>query len=513
MKRFRTWWLWAPVLYAVPYVVLMLAGSAWLFEHGFIWAWIALTAVTSLAGFVLVRVLRKKRVAVIKADAEPEEKWPPAGQEAWKQVEAIAERLAEESPPLDEPEWIWSALHEIVTEVARRFYPRAKQPELEVPMPYILRIVEIVAADLREALLENVPGSHMVTVGDWRKLHRFAERGQQWYNIGYAFYRIAHMAINPGSALMREGRDMLMGRFVDASTDDLKKWAIRFAVRKAGYYAIELYSGRLTLEGEPFRPTLTAKTEEQGREAAELQKRREDEPLRILIAGQVKAGKSSLINALFGEELAATDIVPRTRYVEPFVLAREGVPQAVILDTAGYAEDRRSLDAFGELRKELLNCDLVLLACTAMTAARDADRKLLDDLREFFLSRPDRRQPPIIAVLTHIDQLRPRHEWDPPYDLEKAETAKAQQIRAAVEAVAHDLGLEPRHVIPVCLAPGRAYNVEELLVPAILASADDAERVKYLRCFAQHRQAENWRRLWKQAKSAGRLVWEYATKT
>ena len=49
------------------------------------------------------------------------------------------------------------------------------------------------------------------------------------------------------------------------------------------------------------------------------------EPLRILVLGQVKAGKSGLINALFGETRAAVDVVPRTRHIEPFVLEREGM--------------------------------------------------------------------------------------------------------------------------------------------------------------------------------------------
>ena len=56
--------------------------------------------------------------------------------------------------------------------------------------------------------------------------------------------------------------------------------------------------------------------------------RRLDEPLRVAIAGKVKAGKSTLLNALVGEELAPTDAGECTKIVTWYV---DGIAYRVTL--------------------------------------------------------------------------------------------------------------------------------------------------------------------------------------
>ena len=67
-------------------------------------------------------------------------------------------------------------------------------------------------------------------------------------------------------------------------------------------------------------------------------RRRLDEPLRVAIAGKVKAGKSTLLNALVGEELAPTDAGECTRIVTWYKDGRTYAVTAYLRD--GTAEAR-----------------------------------------------------------------------------------------------------------------------------------------------------------------------------
>src|SRR5687767_1767816 len=87
--------------------------------------------------------------------------------------------------------------------------------------------------------------------------------------------------------------------------------------------------GLLTRAGEVYRDTPHGAT-------LSDERARLDEPLRVAIAGKVKAGKSTLLNALVGEELAPTDAGECTKIVTWY---RDGVTYKVMLYAkAGGAE-------------------------------------------------------------------------------------------------------------------------------------------------------------------------------
>jgi len=156
-------------------------------------------------------------------------------------------------------------------------------------------------------------------------------------------------------------------------------------------------------------------------------------------------------------------------------------------------------------------CDLLIWVAAANRADRQVDLAALEAVRSFFAAHPDRRQPPVLAVATHIDLLRPYQEWSPPYDIATPTTTKATSIREALDQVSGDLGLPIDWVIPVCLADNRpTYNAELVWARIFdaLPAAKSAQLLRRLRGAG----GWTWGKLWSQALNAGRVTARALTK-
>jgi predicted GTPase len=113
--------------------------------------------------------------------------------------------------------------------------------------------------------------------------------------------------------------------------------------------------------------------------------------------------------------------------------------------------------------------------------------------------------PPILAIVTHIDQLRPVREWQPPYDVETPQHAKARNIRAALEYVAETLHIALEDCLPACLKMGTVYNIDAVWT-AIAGKLPESQRAQYLRSLPEGEKREKWALVRKQLANAGRFV-------
>jgi hypothetical protein len=443
------------------------------------------------AGYGLQRwLLQRDRALLAGAKTGPDPYWPPTAEGAWAAVERLAEEVKPEDWPLNDGGRLCILGRNTLDAVARRYHPTVERPLLELTVPHTLLIIERASRDLRTDVTEHIPFSHRLTLGDLIRAWRWKDSAERWLNV----YRAGRLVINPADALLSEIWSHLRGQAYGAAWADLHRWLLREYVRKVGYYAIELYSGRLTLtEVKPMPEPMVAESPV-------------TEPLRIVVLGRANAGKSSLINALFGRLTAATDVLPDTTPgLMSYRLERDGLAAALIIDTPGCDTERLGDKV---LKRVVLDADLLLWVCAAHRPDRGAERATLDAVRAWQAERLDRRPPPLLVAVSHIDQLRPPREWQPPYDLLDPRGIKAANIRAAVATVAADLAVPVATVIPVCLAEGRIYNVADALWAAILECQDEADKVRFLRCLEERKRLENWALLRRQLANSGRWLLE-----
>jgi uncharacterized protein len=490
--------LLALLLWAVPVAALLPLGLIWLWQAEAVRYWLAALVLFSAAGYGLQFWLhRTERRWLEDAETQPDPEWPPAADRAWVLVEDLAAQTKPEDWPIGEGARLVVLGQQTLEQVARHFHPEVDQPLLELTVPHSLLMIERASRDLRDTITDHIPFSHRLTVGSLVRAYRWKPFADRLLGL----YRAGHWVVNPANALLTEALAQLRGRGYSMAQDELYRWILQEYVRKVGAYAIDLYSGRLLLSDERPESRPTPASERDLRAANPLDEPA-GEPLRILVLGRASAGKSSLINALFGQLRVATDLLPdTTKMLTPYRLQREGLDIALIYDTPGS-------DSIDEqtLRTAAGEADMILWVSAADRPDRHADRESLDSLRAAFAQRLTRRSPPILIVLSHIDRLRPMREWLPPYDLAQPKSLKAESIQAAVEVVAADLAVPIASVIPVCLAGGRVYNVDDVLWAAILDRLDAAQRSRLLRCQDARRREENWSLVRRQLANAGRFL-------
>jgi uncharacterized protein len=484
----------------LPLLVFGATGALWLYEHHWL-KWVGLAFLCGEALFLwLVRRWSRADTALLP---QPSGVLPltfaPRDEAAWALVQEYLERIEHGDIRFEGLEQFLSLGREILERIAAHYNPEKREPLLAIQVPLLFRALEETAHDLAQATAA-VPLAHHITIGDAIRGYRLHQKIMPAYQV----YRFLYPLFNWHNALFQR---LVTDRLFDLTKQTLNQWLLKWYVDRIGYHAIELYSGKLLLtrQFDPFAPPLLSTTAETVAASQTVTAA----PLRILMLGQVKAGKSSLVNALFGTTPAATDVLPMTARVTSYVLDRPDLGGTIIItDMGGYEDPQVPTERLEAALAEAQRADLLILVISAVNVAREPDRHLLSQLRDHFVTQPALRPPPVMVVLTHIDILRPHREWRPPYNIVSPDSTKARAIHGALCAVAQDLHLPPELIVPVCLLPERLYNVEEALVPLLVEVLPDAKRTLLLRSLKILRQQEAWELLGHQARAAGRLLWQ-----
>lgn len=492
----------------LPWLALLASGAYWLFVNDWLYQGIGILSADVMLAYALLhwRQRSAQPLAIEPIAIQPDDSWADSGLKAWQALEPLIEKWSKQQDVLTDPAKALNLTNEVLTVVARHFHADSQYPILEFPLPFLLKLIVLVCDDIQRDVLDKIPGSHAVTVRQLLGVKQSLDA----IKSGVKFVQVGQWLFNwPGAALAK-ARGALFDKGLDAITQEIAQRLVKAYIGKLGYYAIQLYSGLISLDDSAPTSQLTPESDH---DMSATQAREQTvEPLRILVLGQVSSGKSSLINALFGKIKTAAGWLPTTDKITPYVLEQDGLRQAIILDSAGYGGMLHD-EAPAALQQEWAKVDVILVVCNAAQAARDADAEQLKAVRDYFLKQcRQQKLPVIIAVATHIDQLRPKQEWRPPYDIQNPAAGKGQNIRMACDAIAQDFAqvLEAndlKAVVPVCLAQDKpAYNIDDGLVPAIHEHLDEAQRVRYLRCLRRQQQQSYWRQWREQVKNLGQTL-------
>ncbi len=147
------------------------------------------------------------------------------------------------------------------------------------------------------------------------------------------------------------------------------------------------------IHGRGVGPLLRAAVERLPKEArgAEPAGGEGQPPMKIAIVGRPNVGKSSLTNALVGDDRVVVTPIPgttRDAVDVPFEFVHEGVRERyVLIDTAGLRKRRRvddSIEFFSVKRAEesVQRCDLVVMVVDAESGILEQDKKIGDLIQE-----------------------------------------------------------------------------------------------------------------------------------
>jgi predicted GTPase len=522
-------------LVVLPLLVLAGLGSLWLWQQG-----LALIAWWPMAGCMMVGYLlgwywmRSNRL-LKPPDFAPPMHWTDRDKQAWTLVEARAKagEKVQSADMLMDPAFYQKTAEELALQLAQFYYPGTKDYIGRLTVPELLAVGELVAHDLAEMVDQYVPGSHVMTINDWKR----AKKALDWVPAATNAYWLVSAIVNPLNTALRYAASQAgLASAWQMLQQNVVLWFYTAFVHRLGTYLIELNSGRLRvgatryrellrqlkpIDGQPVRPGMPVEPPPVVKAEANKAQPGETGPearrITVTLFGQVKAGKSSLVNALLGDQRAITDVLPATAEIARYELQPPGVgSRLVLLDTVGYGHEGPKADQVRVTQNAVRESDVLLLVMHAKNPGRAADLKMLQELRQWLERNPQLKRPPLVGVVTHIDLLSPVMEWSPPYDWREAKRSKEQQIQRCLAAVQEQLGPFLDALVPVCAAPGKVYGIDEELLPVLTQKLDEAHAVAMLRCLKAETDTGKVRKVFDQLLTAGRqalkIAWEQMSK-
>lgn len=178
---------------------------------------------------------------------------------------------------------------------------------------------------------------------------------------------------------------------------------------------------------------------------------------RIGIFGKTGVGKSSLCNALFGQDICEiSDVEACTRNTKDVLLNLGAGKGIKLIDVPGVGESSERDKEYSELYANLLpELDLVLWLIKADDRAFSRDEKFYKNIVKPHIDQGK----PFFFVLNQVDKIEPIREWND----EKHEPSEKQffNIHKKIKDVANYFNIAESRIIPISVT--EKYNLAKLV--------------------------------------------------
>lgn len=214
----------------------------------------------------------------------------------------------------------------------------------------------------------------------------------------------------------------------------------------------------------------------------------QQEDPRLLVLGATGAGKSSLINRVFGQELQEVNTIEsttRTFTTHPYQI--DSRTRVLITDSPGYGEIGFDEEYRRRIIAESKSVHAVILV---LEAARKGYKQDAEMIEATTIDLEASMEKPLLIALNKIDMLPPRRIWQPPYNLEGDPTPnddpKVQNIKEKLLVVRRQFKKVARSrqliVIPTMSEPkeGQVFGIDEFKL-ALFQALPEVSKYRFAR--------------------------------
>lgn len=489
MIRLKLWqWmiLVSPIVIIISFLIV--AAGTQIHTWGLSWIWALFTFIFVGWRWLLVRWTKPAINQIEAIFAEVREELETStdnnlliGTDTTKAVETALQdiliRSANDLPIWEDWQTFWQRCQELIVVISHIYNPEIKYPLLNIYIPQVYGLIRGTVDDMDQWMQKLSPVLNQVTVGQAYQTYEVYRKLEPSARKLWKVWNWAQWVLNPITAVAKKASEGVGNRASQELLINLSQLLREAALRNLCKQAITLYADTKIELPIPTLPQVKTQTLRDILSQSEPLETVAQTPINILIIGRTGAGKSSLINTLFQNELAAVDVLPSTDEIQNYHWETENGEVINLWDTPGYEQVKRE-----DLRDLVIdyasNADLLLLVTPALDPALQMDVDFLEDVK---LEVEDL---PIITIVTQVDRLRPIREWQPPYNWEKGEKPKEISIREATKYRQQLLGNFANLVLPIVTNDPQNnrnnWNIEALS-SGLLAAIEPAKQLRLTR--------------------------------